>query len=180
MAGTDVERIGTSLELKGLRATRDALKAYLPDLEKQLGKDIKAAMKPVAQKAASLYPDGSYLVGRSRKKLAGYASVRGGGGGWGQRGGIWKSLGELSPGSRAAIFEFIGSKFAGDTENRNAQVEGLIRYVDSKFGRTGHQGKVLWQAWDAEGDTVLQNIKASIVKSEQQLQAHLNAIGEKF
>lgn len=159
-------RQGANIEIQGVKQTIAAMKAFTPEIEKRLGKQIKEALKATKTRAEGKYPKGAWVVGRSNKKLLGYVSAKAGG----QRAARWE---DSAPGIRAAIFEFAGDRNPGATP----QARGLINSLESRYGSPG---RFLWAAWDETGQAALDKIKDAVESAERELQAHLNSIGEAF
>lgn len=161
---------GTSIEVDGVGQTIRALKAFTPEIHKTLTKSIKTALNFTKEVTEGKYPQGSWVVRVTQRKMLGVIAARGGGGGWGPP---WKPLNELAPGSRAAVLEFIGS--AGPA--KTPQVAGLLNTINARYGTPG---RFLWSAWDETSTAVLQDIRLSVLSAEKKLQAHLDASGESF
>lgn len=161
-------RSGSNILIIGAKETITALREFTPDVERKLDNTIKDALRVTAQTAKGRYPKGSWIVGRSKKRMLGYVAARAGGGGWGG-----KALNDLSPGTRAAILEFIGTAYSGS----RPQVTGLIATMNSRYGSPG---RFLWQAWDSTGANTLATIDDAMRQAEAELQARLNALGEGF
>lgn len=160
-------RAGSNVRIDGVKQTIAALRAFTPEVERVLDEQIKDSLRATEAAARAWYPRGSWVVGRSKKKMLGYVAARAGGGS------SKKSWGTGPPGRRAAIFEFIGTGYAGD----RPQVLGLIKSLQ---GRYGSPGRFLWAAWDATGSDVLERIEESVLGAERVLQAHLDAAGEVY
>ena len=160
-------RSTSNVRIDGVKQTIDALRAFTPDVERLLDTQIKDALRATETAARARYPRGSWIVGRSKKKMLGYIAARAGGGS------SKKSWGAGPPGRRAGIFEFIGTGYAGD----RPQVLGLIKSLQARFGSPG---RFLWAAWDATGSDVLERIEESVRGAERELQAHLDMAGEAY
>lgn len=160
------DRVGSSMEITGVRSTVNGLRAFAPDIEQAMDKEIKAALGRTKAVAGMYYPGGKWTVGRSKKKLVGYISATAGG----TRGKTW---GESAGGIRAAIFEFAGTNQSGKTP----QAKGLIAHLNSKYGSPG---RFLWRAWDETGVDVLHDIAVSVKKAEKELQARLDSEGTAY
>jgi hypothetical protein len=157
----------TNIRITGVRQTIAALKAFTPGVEKVLGEQIREALAATQRAAQGIYPRGSWVIGRNRKKLLGYIAARAGGGGGG------KSWGAGPAGRRAGIFEFIGSSYGGD----RPQVLSTIASLNSRYGQPG---RFLWSAWDQTGKQVLDDIKVAVQGAERELQARLDSIGDVY
>lgn len=166
-------REDVNIRIVGVRATINALRDFTPSVEAALHSTIIDVLNRVRHGAQARYPRGSWIVGRNRKKLLGYVAARAGGGGWGRTGGPWRGLRQLAPGTRAAVLEFIGSKYAGN----RPQVVGLLRTLDSRYGSPG---RFLWASWDEHGKGVLRDIADAVRVAERDLQATLDAAGEAY
>jgi len=160
-------RNAANIRIDGVRETVAALKAFTPEVEAQLDYEIKEALERVHTATQANYPKGAWVVGRSRKRLLGYIAARAGGGK------STKSWGKGPAGRRAAIFEFIGSQYAGT----RPQVLGLIASLNERYGQPG---RFLWAAWEQIGARVLEDIEAAVKGAEAALQAQLDAAGETY
>lgn len=160
------ERQKANIEITNVKQTINALRAFSPEIEKRLGKQIKEALKVTKTRAEGKYPKGSWVVGRTNKKLLGYVSARAGG----TRGTSW---GDSSPGIKAAIFEFAGKYQTG----RTPQAQGLIDSLETRYGSPG---RFLWAAWDETGKDVLDKIRDAVEQAERELQAQLDTEGQAY
>lgn len=163
MAG---ERIGSNIEIDGVKETIDALKAFEPEIRKVLNKQIRQALKTVETTAQSLYPKGAWSITINNKRILGSIAARSGGS-------LGRSWGESSPGIRASIFEFAGKVQPGKTP----QAQAMIRSLNDRYGTPG---RFLWGAWDNVGEHVLDQIKTAVQNAERELQASLDAAGETY
>jgi hypothetical protein len=157
---------GNTIEVKGVRETINALKAFEPDVKKSMDKVIRSALNEVKAGAQSRYPKGDWVVRINTKNLLGTIAARAGG----TRGRSW---GDSSPGIRAAIFEFAGSASQGATPQARAMIDSLNR-------RYGSPGRFLWDSWDANGERAVDTIRDAVLMAEARLQASLDAAGEAF
>lgn len=160
------ERTSVNIEIQGVRKTVAALKAFTPEIHKALNDNIKSALRDTQDTAKSIYPRGAWTVGVSQKKLLGYVAARGGG----SRAQVW---GDSSPGVRASIFEFAGTR----SSSSRPQVVNMIASLNRRYGTPG---RFLWEAWDRSGSGVLLDIRLSVQKAERELQAALDAAGEDY
>lgn len=167
MASFSAGRVGSNIEIQGVRQTVNALIAFTPDVKKALNDSIKESMGEVATRARAKYPKGSYGVQITKRKILGTVYARGG-----RRGKRWGDS-STSPGVRAAIFEFAGSAGPGKTP----QARGMIKSLTERYGQPG---RFLWAAWDELGKGVLASIKYDVEKAERELQATLDRIGETY
>lgn len=158
---------GTNIRIDGVKQTVAALKAFEPDLLKAMNKEIRQSLAPVRQRAKGIYPGGAWSININSKKILGSIAASAGGGldpnSWGNSG----------AGTKAAIFEFIGSRYMG----KRPQVTGLIASLERRYGSPG---RFLWQAWDEMGSGVLDNIEEAVRGAERDLQANLDSAGEGF
>lgn len=158
---------GTNVRIDGVKQTVAALKAFEPDLLKAMNKGIRQALAPIRARAKGIYPGGQWSINLNTKKILGSVSAAAGGGLNPQ------SWGGSAPGTKAAIFEFIGSRYSG----KRPQVLGLIESLERRYGAPG---RFLWAAWDESGDQALQDIEAAVKAAERDLQANLDAAGERY
>lgn len=163
-----VSRPGSSrsISIDGSYQTIRALAVFEPDLHKLMRKDFRRALNITRTAALSEYPTGEWKIRFSNKNLFGQIVAAGGGlraDSWGQSGG----------GVRAAIFEFVGTRYAGD----RPQVLGLIQHMTVKYGSPG---RFLWDAWDRTGRDVLDQIAWHFKEYERTFQARLDAAGEAY
>jgi hypothetical protein len=160
-------RQGTNIEIRGVKETMAALKAFEPDLLKSLRKDIRHTLEKTRDAAQGKYPKGAYGVRISARKLLGSVVAMSGGGS------VASSWEKSAPGVRAAIFEFAGKVQGGKTP----QASGLIRSLNARYGSPG---RFLWSAWDEHGKESLEHIKVSVQNAERDLQAKLDSAGESY
>lgn len=158
--------VGTSIEIKGVRSTRNALQNFSPDIKRRMDATIKAALRETRDAAISRYPSGDWVVRVNRRNLLGVIAARAGTG----RG---PSLAESGGGVRAAVFEFAGSVGSGATPQASSMIDSLNR-------RYGQPLRFLWNAWDATGEHVLTTIREAVLQAEAELQARLDAAGETY
>lgn len=161
---------GSNIQITGVKQTIAALEAFDPEMKKALDKTIKSALAVVRAGAQAKFPDGAWTIGVTKKKLLGYVAARSGGGGWGPP---WKKVSDLAPGTKAAVFEFIGSRSRGATPQAR-------RLIESITARYGQPGRFLWSSWDEHGQQALEDIKYEVLKAERDLQRMLDAAGEGF
>lgn len=162
------QRVGTNIEIQGVKQTVRALKAFTPAVHRALNKEIKRSLEIVKQRALARYPKGEYNVRVNTKNLLGTVVAASGGAGGG-----WKRWDDAPGGVRAAIFEFAGSQGDGATP----QAQGLIESLSRRYGQPG---RFLWAAWDESGKQVLAEIKAAVLRAERDLQATLDLAGEDY
>lgn len=158
----------TNVRIDGVKQTIKALTEFEPELKKRMNKEIRKALTQTRNVAKGKYPGGAWSININNKKLLGSIAATAGGGTWGS-----KSLKELAPGTRAAILEFIGTKYSGNSP----QVLGLISTMNARYGQPG---RFLWSAWEQTGDQVLEDIKQAVKSAERDLQASLDSAGEGF
>jgi len=156
-----------TIEVSGVKATVDALKAFEPELRKHLNSTIRKALKQTRAAATSRYPKGDWVVRVTEKNMLGTIAARAGQGADSR--GPWS---ELPGGARAAIFEFMNNAPSG-----RPQVLGLIASLNRRYGSPG---RFLWDAWDATGEDVLDQIRTAVLQAERELKDRLNAAGETF
>lgn len=156
----------TAIGITGVGATVRAIREFEPEIKTRMDRTIRTALNKTRDGARARYPHGDWVVRVNRKNLLGAIAARGGGG----RAERW---GESAPGTRAAIFEFAGSRTSGSTP----QVRGLI---DSLNRRYGSPGRFLWDAWEATGERALETIRGAVLQAEAELQAKLDAAGEAY
>lgn len=157
----------TNVQIIGVKETVNALKAFEPDLLKRMNKEIRDSLGKVRDRAKGKYPGGSWSININNKKILGSiaASARGGL--------VANSWGKSAPGTKAAIFEFVGSRYSGN----DPQVTGLISSLTRRYGQPG---RFLWSAWDELGSGVLSDIEQAVRRAERDLQANLDAAGERY
>lgn len=158
----------TNIQIIGVKKTIKALGEFEPELKKRMNSEIRKALTQTRNVAKGKYPGGAWSININNKKLLGSIAATAGGGTWGT-----KSLSELAPGTRAAILEFIGTKYSGN----RPQVVGLINTMNARYGSPG---RFLWAAWEQTGDTVLKDIESAVLSAERDLQASLDAAGEGY
>lgn len=163
---------GNSLDLEfqigGYREVLDAIRATQPDIKKEMDKEIRKNLNKIRDRAKSKYPKGEYVSRINKKSLFGSVGPKPGGVRWEKQ-----ALDELPSGVRAAVLEFIGSKYSGE----RPQVKGLI---DSLNNRYGQPGRFLWQSVDEVGDEALAGIRSAVLRAEGQLQAKIDAAGDQY
>lgn len=157
---------GSNVRITGVKQTIAALRAFEPEIEDALGKQIKEALRATEREAKAIYPRGAWTVGRTRKKLLGYVAARAGG----TRARSW---GDSAPGIRAGIFEFIGTQYSGDRP-------AVLKTIESLNARYGSPGRFLWEAWERTGQGILDEIKESVQAAEKELQSRLDAAGVSY
>lgn len=163
---TSENRVGTNIQITGVKETVAALKAFQPEIAKRLNSEIRKSVGKVKARALSRYPSGSYSLTLNNRKILGSVTASAGG----DRSKRW---GDSSGGIRAAIFEFAGKNQPGKTP----QAQGLIKHLNEKYGQPG---RFLWAAWDDVGRGVLRDIESSVKAAERDLQASLDSAGEGF
>lgn len=156
----------TAIGITGVGGTVRAIREFEPEIKKRLDRTIRQALNKTRDGARSRYPKGDWVVRVNKKNLLGAIAARGGGG----RAERW---GDSAPGTRAAIFEFVGSRTSGSTP----QVRGLINSLNRRYGSPG---RFLWDAWDATGERALETIRVGVMQAESELQSKLDAAGEAY
>ncbi|MDE2100150.1 MAG: hypothetical protein KGL39_23040 [Patescibacteria group bacterium] len=159
---------GNTIEVTGVRETIAALAAFTPEIKKGLNATIRAALQQTRDRARSIYPNGDWAVRVTKKNLLGTIAARGG-----QGADPKKSWSALPGGARAGVFEFIGTRYAGN----RPQVQGLINSLNARYGQPG---RFLWASWESTGEDVLATIRDATLIAEARLQESLNAAGEAF
>lgn len=152
---------GLSIQIKGLKQTMAALKAFTPEVYRVLRKRIRTRLKSVASGAKGRY-GGIYKV-----------SIKDAGRNPG--GSVFAVVGPKankndwsSPATKAVIGEFAA-------KGKTPQAEGFVRYMDI----FGAPGRFLWEEWDSNPD-IEKEIEADIRDAERRLQATLDAAGESY
>lgn len=163
MAAT--QRLGSNIQITGVKQTIAALQAFDPEIKKTLTKQIREALATTRTRAIGKYPRGAWSINVNQKKILGSIVARSG-----ARAVRW---GDSDPGVRAAIFEFAGSTQPGKTPQARAMIASLN-------ARYGQPGRFLWSAWDETGAGVLNDIQTAVRGAERELQARLDAIGEGY
>lgn len=156
----------TNIRIDGVKQTVTALKEFAPEIHTRLNKEIRKALSETARGAKARYPNGAWSVNINTKKILGSISARSGG----TRAGSWANS---SPGIKAAVFEFAGSRQRGRTPQARRMIESLT-------ARYGQPGRFLWDSWDENGAQALNNIESSVKAAEAELQAKLNSFGESY
>jgi hypothetical protein len=164
------------VEVKGVIELRKALRAYAPDLAKQLNKDLGAALKPIVKKSRSYLPSNDQVIsnwvggqGRDQGRFPQYdASVA-------RKGVVYKT----SPTKRnrkgfknlvtifnktaaGAIYETAGRKTPSSlfVKNLNGKSYGSLK------GQDKMRGRVIYRAWEEDQgkaqDAVLRAIDKAI------------------
>lgn len=163
MAAT--ERLGTNIQITGVKQTVAALQAFDPEIKKVLTSQIRESLTKTRTRAIGKYPRGAWSININQKKILGSISARSG-----ARAPRW---GDSDPGVRAAIFEFAGSQQPG----RSPQARAMVASLNARYGQPG---RFLWAAWDETGADVLDDIRTAVSRAERELQARLDAIGEGY
>lgn len=156
----------TAIGITGIKATKAALRAFRPDIEKRLNAEIRKALGTTLAAAKGNYPDGAWKLVLNQRKLLGSIMATPG-----KR--IDNNWGASDPGVKAAIFEFAGSRGMGATP----QARGLIESLNRRYGQPG---RFLWAAWDKTGKDVLDRIRTAMLEAERDLQATLDSAGEDY
>lgn len=151
---------GMRIEITGVAASLRAISKFDPEIRKMLNALIKESLMTTRETAKGEYGAGSWTVRLGgRRGMVG--SIRANGG---SRRNPWNTS---SPGVRAAIFEFAGTRSPGKTP----QARAMIRSLNSRYGGTG---RFLWDAWDTKGEKALLRIKADVVAVERFIQSELD------
>lgn len=135
--------MGTTMEVdaKSLRETTQALRMLEPDVLKSMGRELRKVAASLRSAAQARYSQefsgsGAYSakVNLGKRKVGVKVMARGG-----AKGGKndWST-----PGVKAAIMEFYGSKSSGKTP----QAQGTIAWLNAKYGSPG---RILYREWDA-------------------------------
>lgn len=156
----------TNIRIDNVKATVAALKEFAPEIQQRMNKEIRTALVKTQTGAKARYPKGSWSISVNTKKILGSISARSGG----TRASSWE---KSSPGVRAAVFEFAGSRGTGKTPQAAAMISSLR-------ARYGEPGRFLWDSWDENGAQALADIESSVREAERDLQAKLNSMGESF
>lgn len=167
------ERLGTNIQILGVKATVAALRAFEPDLLKSMNAEIRDSLKVIEEGAKSRYPKGAWSLRLNAKKILGTIVAAGGGMSVDAYKASRSSWSKSPAGKRAAIFEFAGSRGPGKTP----QAQGLIQSLNDRYGAPG---RFLWSSWDARGGWVLGQIEESVKRAERDLQANLDSAGERY
>jgi hypothetical protein len=161
----------TSLDLEfnigGYSEVMNAIRQTEPAIKKKMDKQIRDALNITKKVAKSTYPAGDWVVKINKKSLFGSIQTTPG-----SAYGV-DSWANAPAGAKAAIFEFIGTKYSGD----RSQVLGTIKSLNDRYGQPG---RFLWGAWDYVGDEVLDRIGNAVKQAERELQASLDAAGESY
>jgi hypothetical protein len=157
----------SNIRVDNVKATIKAINEFAPDLKKRMTKEIRDSLNVVKTRAEGKYPKGAWQVQINNRRILGSIKTRAGSTSYGQR---W---GDADPGVRAAIFEFAGTRTAGDTPQAKGMIESLTR-------RYGQPGRFLWAAWDEVGPAALEQIRDAVKKAERELQNRLNETGDSF
>lgn len=160
------ERLGSSIEVTGVKATIRALEVFAPEIRERLNKNIREALATTNIRAKGHFPQGAWVVRINKKKLLGTIMAKPG-----NR--VDNKWGDSDPGVKAAIFEFAGSRTSGATP----QSKGLIASLNRRYGQPG---RFLWAAWDETGKDVLDRIRTAMLAAERDLQSKLDSTGETF
>jgi hypothetical protein len=137
------------VQIDGVANTVRALRTLAPDLSRRMRAKLRAAGGRIARFADAKAPDnakGGYKV-RIRTKSRDRFAVS-----------------VLAISKNAAIFEFAANA-------KTAQGAALIARL-SKFGSPG---RFLWDAWDALGGQVQDEMRMTIAEAERALQARIDA-----
>lgn len=161
----------TSLDLEfnigGYSQVMTAIRQTEPAIKKKMDKQIRDALNITKKIAKATYPDGDWVVKINKKSLFGSVQAAPG-----SASGI-DSWDNAPAGAKATIFEFIGTKYSGDSP----QVLGTIKSLNDRYGQPG---RFLWDAWDFIGEEVLYRIGTAVKQAERELQASLDAAGESY
>lgn len=136
----------------GIRSAQDTLKAIDPALSLGLDRDIRAAVNDVRGKARSLAPSRTGALRRGIVTRKGSARKRGAV--------AW----QVRSGTRqGGILEFAQ---VGHTPRGRSLVATLT-------ARYGSPGRVVWQAWDDRKSGVYSRIRATVLATEDLINARL-------
>jgi hypothetical protein len=156
----------TNIRIDGVKQTVAFLKDFAPEIQKAMNKTIRLALNDTKRGAEARYPKGAWSVNINSKKILGSISARSGG----TRASSWA---DSSPGIKAAVFEFAGSRQPGRTPQARAMIASLR-------ARYGEPGRFLWDAWDEGGKDALDKIETAVKQAERELQAKLDSMGESY
>lgn len=136
----------------GIRSAQDTLKALDPALSKGLDRDIRGAVNDVRGKARSLAPSRTGALRRGIVTRKGSARKRGAV--------AW----QVRSGTRqGGILEFAQ---VGHTPRGRSLVATLA-------ARYGSPGRFVWQAWDDTKSGVYSRIRATVLATEDLINARL-------
>jgi hypothetical protein len=164
------------VEVKGVIELRKALRAYAPDLAKQLNQDLGATLKPIVKKSRSYLPSNDQVIsnwvgtqGRDQGRFPQYdASVA-------RRGVVYKTtptkrnrkgfknvITIFNKSAAGAIYETAGRKTPSSlfVKNLSGKSYGVMK------GQDKMRGKVIYRAWEEDQgkarDAVLRAIDKAI------------------
>ena len=159
------------VSVKGAVNLRKALRAYTPDLAKQMSKDIAISLKPVVKAAKGFVPDDGSILSNWRTKenskgnfpMYSSSAVKSGITFKGtpskpnNRG--FRSLARLLNKTAAgAIYETMGRKTPSSqfVENQNNKFSGEFK------GKDKERGRVLFRAWDDDRGAAQKGVMKAI------------------
>lgn len=163
-------------QVKGAIALRKALKAYTPDLAKQMPKEIAASLKPVVKAARGYVPDnGSILSGwRTRENYTGKfpmydaKSVKAG---------ITYKTTPSKPNSKGfrSLARLLNKTAAGaiyETMGRKTPESRFVQNQTSKYGsefkgKEKLSGRLLFRAWEEDYGKAKDGVMRAIEKANK-------------
>lgn len=171
--------LSMSVAVFGLRDVQRSLRAFAPDLKKEMDKEIRAAIQPVRSRAQSLVPavamSGWRAWGGSRGGALDWdprlikSGIRIAQGGRGRAGtGVRVAWRITNKSAAGAVFEVAGRRNRSGNSARGAQfIANLTRHAPPS--------RLIWQAWDDLGgdDQVTPKILAAIQVAEDALHARI-------
>lgn len=154
------------IRLEGMSETMNALRAFEPEVYKQLTKLVRSSVNRVKQGAQAIY-GGKYVVRTSyvgKRPSGSVTAIMG----------AKKSPNDWSdPATKAVVFEFAGTRSSGATP----QMKGALRFFDTFYGRPG---RFLWSAYDSIKGDIERDLKNGMATAERELQRRLDSAGEGF
>jgi hypothetical protein len=144
---------GGGIEVVGLESTLRAIRALDPDVNRELNREVRAALKPVRDLAAANSPHRTgdmasrYVIRKSRR-------------GW--------RIEQDTP--QGVILELAGSRSSG----HDPQGISLIRNLTAQYGPPG---RFLWEAWDELEVQTEARVRGAIRTAERALERRLENVG---
>lgn len=174
----DVDRTGYGVEttVLGLRELEKGLRSFDPELAKKMDKAIRAAIDPVVKAARGFVPDEA-LSGWDDEGTGEWSTRLG----WNaaqvrrgirmRKGSKRRARNGTSVAWRIQQFDAAGAVFelAGRRSSGNFQ-SNLTR-------EHGRASRLIWRAWDQQGDEVVPKIRRAVEDAENELQRRLDAAG---
>lgn len=163
VTGSGGKGFSAELRVSGLDETIAALRALEPLLLKEMQAEMKRAAGKVASGASRSFARTGHGSGEYKVR----SSARG------KRTGMRVT----AAGKEEAIFELAGTKMRSRSGGPiTPQGAAMVRWLDG-FGKPG---RFLWDTWNEQKTVFERDLKAAIDGAEHELQARLDAAGERY